>query len=186
MIEIRFHGRGGQGAVIASRILALAAFKEGKNVQAFPFFGVERRGAPVTAFTRIGQKKIRIRSQIYQPDYIIVLDPTLLKVVDVARGLKKNGVVLINSEQDPSQFRFASTNNKVFTTDANTIALKYGLGSSMAPIVNTTILGAFAGISGEVKISSIIDSIKEYIFIKLKENITAAEEAYELVKKLKG
>ncbi|MEA3328436.1 MAG: 2-oxoacid:acceptor oxidoreductase family protein [Candidatus Omnitrophota bacterium] len=183
MTEIRFHGRGGQGAVIASRILALAAFKEGRNVQAFPFFGVERRGAPVTAFTRIASREIRIRSQIYQPDCVIVLDPGLLKTVDITRGMKKNSVILINSEHSPSWFKFGLSNDKVFTVDAQTVALKYGLGSPASPIVNTAVLGAFAGISPEVRIYSIIGSIEEYVFIKTKQNVMAAKEAYGLIKK---
>lgn len=179
MKEIRFHGRGGQGAVIACRILGLAAFKDGLDAQSFPFFGVERRGAPVTAFTRIDTKKIRIKTLVYKPDYIIVLDPTLVKTVDVASGIKRSGFILINSRRNPSQFRLGPA--KVFTVDAESIALKYGLGSPIAPIVNTTILGAFARISGEVKISSIVDSIKEYVPVKVKENISAAEEAYKIV-----
>ena len=182
MIEIRFHGRGGQGVVVASRILASAAFKEGRNVQSFPFFGVERRGAPVTAFTRIDSKKIRIKSQIYQPDCVIVLDPSLLKTVDITRGLKKNGMILINSKHGPSRFRFGLSGNKVFTVDAYTIALKYGLGNPVSPIVNTAVLGAFARINKNLKLSSITSSIKEYIFIKLEKNIMAAKEAYEKVK----
>jgi len=180
MKEIRFHGRGGQGAVIACRILGLAAFKEGLDAQSFPFFGVERRGAPVTAFTRIDTKKIRIKTLVYKPDYIIVLDPTLIKTIDVASGMKRNGLIVINSPRNPSQLRLGPA-KKVFTVDAEGIALKYGLGSPTAPIVNTTILGAFARISGEVKISSIVDSIKEYVPVKVGENISAAEEAYKTV-----
>ncbi len=87
MIEIRFHGRGGQGAVVASNILADAAFREGKYVQAFPYFGVERRGAPVTSFTRIDKNPIKIKSQVYTPNYVVVLDPTLMGVTDITSGL---------------------------------------------------------------------------------------------------
>ena len=180
MKEIRFHGRGGQGAVIASRILGMAAFKEGLDAQSFPFFGVERRGAPVAAFTRIDTKKIRIKTLVYKPDYIIVLDPTLIKTIDVTGGLKRSGLILINSRRNPSQFRLGSA-KRIFTVDAEAIALKYGLGSATAPIVNTTILGAFARISGEVRLSSIIDSIKEYVPVKVEENISAAKQAYETV-----
>lgn len=179
MKEIRIHGRGGQGAVIACRILGLAAFKDGLDAQSFPFFGVERRGAPVTAFARIDRKKIRIKTLVYKPDYIIVLDPTLIKTVDVASGMKRSGLILINSRHSPSQFKLGPA--RVFTVDAEGIALKYGLGSPTAPIVNTTILGAFARISGEVKISSIVDAIKEYVPVKVKENISAAKEAYKTV-----
>ena len=98
MVEVRFHGRGGQGAVVASEILATALFHEDKAVQAFPAFGVERRGAPVAAFLRCDDTPIRLRCQIYQPDQVIVLDPTLLSAVDVTAGLKNDGSILINSD----------------------------------------------------------------------------------------
>ncbi|MFA5558435.1 MAG: 2-oxoacid:acceptor oxidoreductase family protein, partial [Methanofastidiosum sp.] len=107
MIEIRFHGRGGQGAVVASTILADAAFREGKYVQAFPYFGVERRGAPVTSFTRIDKNPIKIRSQVYTPNYIVVLDPTLMEVTEITSGLSEGGVVLINSDKDPKYYNLS-------------------------------------------------------------------------------
>src|SRR4030042_7192990 len=100
MVEIRFHGRGGQGAVKGSDILAIAAFKEGKEVQSFPFFGVERRGAPVTAYTRISTEEIRIHSYIYEPDILVVLDSTLIGAVPITEGLKQNGIVIINTERE--------------------------------------------------------------------------------------
>lgn len=178
MIEVRFHGRGGQGAVVASRILADAAFREGKDVQAFPFFGVERRGAPVTAFTRIDEKKIRIRSQIYEPGYVVVLDPTLLEAVDVIQGLKPGGIVIINTDRRPQEFDLGQ-DIKVGTCDASSIAVKYGLGSRTAPIVNTSILGAFSKATGLVSIDSIAQSIRETIPIKAQANIQAAREAYD-------
>ena len=95
MLEIRFHGRGGQGAVTASKILALAAFNEDRYVLAFPFFGTERRGAPVTSFTRIDDKRIFLRTQIYEPDVIVVLDPSVMGSTDVAKGLKEGGKFII-------------------------------------------------------------------------------------------
>ena len=104
MKEIRVHGRGGQGSVTAAELLAIAAFSDGKFSQAFPSFGVERRGAPVQAFTRIGDKPIRLRSQIYEPDYVIVQDPTLIDIVDVAHGMDENGIVIINSDFNPEDF----------------------------------------------------------------------------------
>lgn len=181
MKEIRFHGRGGQGAVVASRILAEAAFKEGGWVQAFPFFGVERRGAPVTAYARIDEQRIRIKSEIYQPDYIVVLDPTLIGVVDVVQGLKSRGLVLINTTKSPEDFDF-SKRFKVATINATAIALKYGIGPRATPIVNTAILGAFAKVSGEVKLNSVIASIREKVLMKTEKNIEAAREAYNSVK----
>lgn len=176
MIEIRFHGRGGQGAVVASNILADAAFREGKYVQAFPYFGVERRGAPVTSFTRIDKNPIKIKSQVYNPNYVVVLDPTLMDVTDVTSGLNKDGIILINSDKDPKYYNLPF---KTATVDATSIAIGNKLGSKMAPIVNTSILGAFAKISNEVMIESIILAIKENAPSKKEENIKAAKEAYE-------
>jgi len=111
MVEIRFHGRGGQGAVKGSDILAVAAFHEGKEVQAFPFFGVERRGAPVTAFTRISNEEIRIHCYIYDPDVLVILDPTLICAVPLSDGLKENGKIIINSMKEPSEFSFPDAKN---------------------------------------------------------------------------
>lgn len=176
MIEIRFHGRGGQGAVVASNILADAAFKEGKYVQAFPYFGVERRGAPVTSFTRIDKNPIKIKSQVYTPNYIVVLDPTLMGVTDVTSGLSKEGIVLINSDKDPKYYNLSF---KTATVDATSIAIENKLGSQMTPIVNTSILGAFAKVSGEVMLESIILAIRENAPSKKEENVKAAKQAYE-------
>ncbi|BAW32247.1 MAG TPA: pyruvate synthase subunit PorC [Methanothermobacter sp.] len=176
MIEIRFHGRGGQGAVTAAEILAKAAFEDGKYSQAFPFFGVERRGAPVMAFTRLDEKPIRRRHQIYNPDYVVVLDDGLLEVVDVFAGLKNNGAVIINTREEHEVLPGA----KKYTIDATGIALEI-LGR---PIVNTTMLGAFAGATGEVTIDSIIKIIKETFPGKIGEkNAEAAEKAYENLKR---
>lgn len=179
MIEIRFHGRGGQGAVVASNLLAMAAFREGKDVQAFPYFGVERRGAPVTAFTKIDDKPVRIKSQIYEPDHVIVMDSSLLKAVDVTQGLKNGGLVLINTDKKPQDVK--GVEGKIATVDATSIAVKHGLGSKEAPIVNTAILGAFAKATGIVKIDSLVESILESAPAKKKENAEAAKDAFENV-----
>ena len=179
MIEIRFHGRGGQGCVVASNILAQAAFKEGKDVQSFPFFGVERRGAPVTSFTRIDSKPIRLKSEIYEPDYVVVLDGSLLGSVDVTLGLKPGGLVLVNVDKEPSEVELEG---RIATVDATGIAIKRGLGSRASPIVNTAILGAFAKATGEVTIDSVVESILEMAPAKPTENAAAAKDAYELVK----
>lgn len=176
MIEIRFHGRGGQGAVVASNMLADAAFREGKHVQAFPFFGVERRGAPVSSFTRINDIPIKIRSQVYNPDYVIVLDSTLIDIIDVTSGLKRNGIIIINTDKKPSEFNLSF---KVATIDATSIALDNKLGSKMAPIVNTSILGAFAKVSRVISLESIIMAIEESDISKKEDNIKAAEMAYQ-------
>jgi 2-oxoacid:acceptor oxidoreductase gamma subunit (pyruvate/2-ketoisovalerate family) len=179
MIEIRFHGRGGQGAVVASNLLAMAAFREGKDVQAFPYFGVERRGAPVTAFTKLDDKPVRVKSQIYEPDHVIVMDASLLKAVDVTQGLKTGGLVLINTDKKPREVQGIKGN--IATVDATAIAVKHGLGSREAPIVNTAILGAFAKATGIVKIESLVESILDSAPAKKSENAEAAKEAYETV-----
>ncbi len=182
MIEIRFHGRGGQGAVTAANILAEAAFREGKDVQAFPYFGVERRGAPVTAFTKIDDDPIRVRSQIYEPDFVVVLDQSLLKSIDVALGMKSEGIILINIDKKPETIKKEIQGDyKIATVDATGIAIRHTLGTKAAPIVNTAILGAFAKVTGLVKIESIVDSIKMKAPLKKDENAKAAVEAFENV-----
>lgn len=180
MISIRFHGRGGQGAVIASELLANAAFREGKEVQAFPYFGVERRGAPVTAFTKIDTKPIMDRSEIYEPDFVIVLDQSLIYAVNVASGLKSGGMVLVNTTKDLKKLGL-NINGKVATVDANSIAIKHELGSKQAPIVNSSILGAFAKASNLIKLESLIESIREIAPAKREENANAAKDAYDAV-----
>jgi 2-oxoacid:acceptor oxidoreductase gamma subunit (pyruvate/2-ketoisovalerate family) len=184
MYEIRFHGRGGQGAVTAANLLATAAFKEGRYIQSFPIFGTERRGAPVAAFVRIDDKPIRIRSQIYEPDAVVVLDTGLIEVVDVMEGLKKGGIVIINTKKRPEELGFKGI--KVATVDATKIALEHGLGSKAAPIVNTTILGGYikalekAG-KEKIGIDSLLKAIEEGAPAKPEENVEAAKEAYEKI-----
>lgn len=178
MKEIRIHGRGGQGSVTAAELLAVAAFEDGQFSQAFPAFGVERRGAPVQAFTRISDVPIRLRSQVYEPDYVIVQDPTLLEVVDVARGTKDDGIIIINSDFDPEQFDL-KTNAKVMTINATKVALDI-IGR---PIVNTVLLGAFAGATGEIKPESIASAVKERFPGKIGDkNAEALLEAYTQIR----
>ena len=175
MIEIRFHGRGGQGAVTAAEILAKSAFKDGKYCQAFPFFGPERKGAPVMAFTRIADDPIRRRYQVYNPDYVIVLDETILEAVDVLSGLKEKGKVLINSKNEID----FNKNIESYNIDATGIALDI-LG---VPIVNTVMLGAFAGATNVVSADSIINTTKETFPGKIGEkNAKAVQVAYEKIK----
>ncbi|MCD6110536.1 MAG: 2-oxoacid:acceptor oxidoreductase family protein [Thermoplasmata archaeon] len=179
MMEIRFHGRGGQGAVVASRILAAAAFLEGKDVQAFPFFGVERRGAPVTAFTKIDEKPIRIKSEIDEPDYVIVMDTALLSAVDVTQGLKKGGLVLINTEKSAEEIHEILGAEKVAVVDATEIAIRNQLGTKVQPIVNTALVGAFARASGIVKLDSVVQAIGSEVPRNPERNQQAARDAYE-------
>ena len=177
MIEVRFHGRGGQGAVTAAEILAKAAFEDGKYCQAFPFFGVERRGAPVMAFTRIDDKPIRRRYQVYNPDYVVVLDDGLLEVVDVFSGLKNGGKIIINTTNGVDTTEGAD----IHKVDATGIALDI-LG---VPIVNTILLGAFAGVTGEVSIESLIKIINETFSGSVAEkNVKAAKIAYDAAKSI--
>lgn len=182
MIEIRFHGRGGQGAVIASEILAAALFTEGKYVQTFPEFGVERRGAPVQAFLRFDDKPILLRCKVYNPDHIIVLDPVLIKTVNITQGLKPGGWILLNSIRVPQNANFDKF--RLAIVDATGIAIKYRLGPKTAPIVNTAILGAFVRISKLASLGDVINIIKDYVPVKLQENIQATKDAYEMVREI--
>ena len=177
MIEIRFHGRGGQGAVVASKVLAVAFFHESLYVQSFPAFGVERRGAPVMAFLRVDKQPIHLRVNIYEPDHIVVLDPTLIGAIDVTSGLKQNGWILINSHRPPEAFSHLKGFQSA-TVDATSIALRNGLGSRTNPIVNTAILGAFSKVTSLVGIDSIALAIREEVPGKKNENAAAAREAY--------
>jgi len=178
MIEIRFHGRGGQGTVVASKILADALAKEGNYVQAYPEFGVERRGAPVFAFIRIDNKPIYDKSRIYEPDHVVVVDPTLVDAIDVTEGLKEGGWIIINSDKKPGDFKFPAR-YRVATINATEIAVKNKLGTLAAPIVNTAIIGAVIQILNLTKLESLLQAIQEQISIKPQDNQKAAQEAYE-------
>jgi len=176
--EIRIHGRGGQGAVTAAQLLAHAAFLEGKWVQAFPYFGAERRGAPVKAFARISDEPILVHSQVYNPDYIIVLAPKLHEVVDVTEGLKKDSVIIMNTRKKPEEIGLKDW--RIATVDATDIALELDLLVSGLPVVNTSILGAFAKATGEVQLESVLKAIKiTWSGSAGEKNAKAAELAYE-------
>lgn len=174
MIEIRFHGRGGQGAVTAAEILAKAVFEEGKYTQAFPSFGVERRGAPVTAFARIGDEPIRRRYQIYEPKYVVVLDETLANVVNLSSGLQKDGSVLINSEKESKTFT-EEKHVETHAVDATGVALDI-IGRN---IVNTIMLGYLSAKTGVVSIDSLVKTINDTFKGKVaKSNVEATEYIY--------
>ncbi len=178
MIEIRFHGRGGQGTVVASKILADALAQEGSYVQAYPEFGVERRGAPVFSFIRIDNKPIYDKSKIYTPDHVVVVDPTLVEAIDITEGLKENGWIIINSDKKPGDFKFPAR-FRVATVNATEIAVRNKLGSLAAPIVNTAIVGVVIRILGLTKLESLLKAIGDAITIKPEDNKKAAAEAYE-------
>lgn len=174
MIEIRLHGRGGQGAVTASRVLAIAAFLEGKHSQSIPMYGTERRGAPVTAFVRIGEKNRMVRSLIHEPDYVIVLDPLLRNSVDITEGLKEKGTIIINSTSKPEDLEF-NKQYKIGCVDATKIALE----TIGRPITNTAILGAFSKATGEIKLESLLQAVKMEMGGRMADtNCKAVELAY--------
>jgi len=183
VFQVRIHGRGGQGVVTAAEILSVAAFLEGMNAQAFPTFGSERMGAPVTAFCRIDDKAIRSREPIVAPDAVIIQDPTLLHGVPVFDGLSKSGFVLINSpkafaELDLGVARSNTLPEHCYTLPASKIALEF-VGR---PIPNASLLGAFAAMTGRLKIESIAEAIMTKFPHGVGEkNVAAARAAYKLV-----
>jgi 2-oxoacid:acceptor oxidoreductase gamma subunit (pyruvate/2-ketoisovalerate family) len=177
MRELRIHGRGGQGAVIASKVLAVALFHEGRWVQSFPAFGVERRGAPVTAFLRLSDSPIRLRCEVAAPDDLIVLDPTLIGAIDVTAGLKPGGSILINSDRSPEAYPELQARYRVATVDASAVAAAHGIGSRTQPIVNTAILGAFATWSGLVSLDAVSAAIMEELPVRGAANVEAARAA---------
>jgi pyruvate ferredoxin oxidoreductase gamma subunit len=171
MFEIRIHSRGGQGGVTAARLLALAAIHDGKYATAAPFYGAERRGAPIVSFVRIDDKPIRVYSQIKKPDMVIVLDATVMDIVDVLQGLKSGGKILINSQQKKEFAGFTSRN-----VDLTGIALKENLVVSGSPILNTPVIGALAK-TGIVSVDSAKMAIREMFTDE--RNVKAAEAAYQ-------
>lgn len=187
MIEIRWHGRGGQGAKTASQLLADAAFMSGKYIQSFPEYGPERSGAPITAYNRISDERCSIHSNIYYPDYVVVVDETLLENVDVTAGLKKEGAIVINSERDASELRkhLRGYEGRVFTIDAGTISRKH-LG---AYFPNTPMLAAIVAVSGCVEKEKFLEDMKtsyQHKFAKkpqvVEGNLNCLREAMEEVK----
>ena len=157
LVEIRWHGRGGQGAKTASLLLADAAFNTGKFIQGFPEYGPERMGAPITAYNRISDERITIHSNIYEPDYVVVVDDTLLESVDVTAGLKESGAIVINTTKEPDEVRsmLKGYNGKVCTIDARTISIET-LG---AYFPNTPMLAAIVKVSGIMDEQAFLDDM---------------------------
>jgi len=175
ILEVRWHGRGGMGAVTSAELVARAAISEGKYAQSFPSFGPERRGAPVLAFLRISDEFIRIRTDIYEPDIVAVLDPGLLRVVDVTSGLKEKGKIIINSRKSPdelkSEFRYKWP---VAAVNATKIAREtIGL-----PIANTAMIGALLKTTEGVKMDSMVEQLQERFGERAEANIEAMKRAY--------
>jgi pyruvate ferredoxin oxidoreductase gamma subunit len=185
MLQIRIHGRGGQGVVTAAEMLSIAAFEQGRHAQAFPSFGSERTGAPVVAFCRIDDREIRLREPIVTPDVLIVQDPTLLHQVDVFQGLPANGYVLINSRRTFEQLGLAEIgarfrHDRLITVPATDIALKH-LGR---PLPNAVLLGGFAALSGLVSLAAVTHAIHDKFSGKVADaNAAAAAEAFETVRR---
>jgi pyruvate ferredoxin oxidoreductase gamma subunit len=178
MYQIRIHGRGGQGVVTAAELIAIAAFIDGKEAQAFPSFGVERTGAPIESFARIDDKPIRIREHVYKPDVLIIQDPTLLNTVDVAKGAGENTLVIINTAKDKKELKLNLPEKNIYAVDATKIALEI-IGKN---IVNTVILGAFARATGLVSLDGLKKAIEQKFAGKGKDivnkNIEAVVRAY--------
>ena len=177
LVEIRWHGRGGQGAVTSAELLALAAISEGKYAQAFPSFGPERRGAPVLAFVRIDKKEpIRTRAEVTQPDVVAVLDPGLLGIANVTTGLKANGIVVINTKKPAEQIiKECGISPPLATVGATRIAREL-LG---VPITNTTMIGAVLKATGIVELESLFEPLKRRFGRLAERNINAMKRAYE-------
>jgi pyruvate ferredoxin oxidoreductase gamma subunit len=177
MKEIRIHARAGQGAITTAALLGYAYFLKGMYPYAFPHFGAARMGAPMNAFVRVDSKPVRLRSQIYEPDYIIIVDATLMRGFNCFSGLKENGIALINEREgiEPPKLK---TKQKVFTVPANEIALK----TIGRPLGNTALLGAFSAITGDFSLDVVLEAIKKRFSDKLVEaNIKAAEEGYKYI-----
>lgn len=170
MFEIRIHSRGGQGGVTAARLIALAAIRDGKYASAFPFYGAERRGAPVVSFVRIDNRPIRVYSQIREPDLVVVLDASVMDTIDVLHGLKQNGTVVINSARKHEFPGF-----KTYNVDLTGIALMENLVVAGSPILNTPVLGALARL-GIITADSAKKAIAE-IFTD-ERNVKAADAAF--------
>jgi pyruvate ferredoxin oxidoreductase gamma subunit/2-oxoisovalerate ferredoxin oxidoreductase gamma subunit len=180
MLEIRFHGRGGQGTVVATILLAKAFFDAGYWVQSFPLFGVERRGAPMEAYLRVDSKQILVRTNVYEPDHLVIMDQTLLNGVDVTHGLRSGGWILLNAPGLPCRPEVFS-GYRLALVDATRIALKHELGTRTQPIVNTAVMGALAKMLGMPPMEAVAMAIEEEIPEHFERNIQAAKDAYGTV-----
>ena len=165
--------------VLAARMLAQAFFEEGYEVQTFPSFGAERRGAPLVAFLRADKEKISERCGLYHKDHLIILDEKILESVDVSQGLKENAFIIINSPSLPNNYGDKLARYRVVTFDCDSVAKKHQLGSSQMPVTNTIMLGVFAKVTGLVKMDSVAKGIKRWLPGNAEGNIRAARSAYE-------
>ena len=184
LVEIRWHGRGGQGAKTASLLLADAAFNTGKYIQGFPEYGPERMGAPITAYNRISSNPIRIHSNIYEPDYVVVVDDTLLESVDVTAGLKETGAIVINTTKEADYLKkvLKGYQGKIYTIDARKVSMET-LGKYFP---NTPMLAAIVKVSGIMKEEDFLEDMKgsfKHKFAKKPEVIDGNMKALEMALK---
>jgi pyruvate ferredoxin oxidoreductase gamma subunit len=178
MKEIRIHARAGQGAITTAALLGYVYFLKGEYPYAFPHFGAARMGAPMNAFVRVDSKPVRMRSQIYEPDYLIIVDSTLIRGFNCFSGLKEKGIAIINHKEG-IEIPKVKPSQRVFELPANEIALK-NIGR---PLGNTALLGAYAAATGEIELDNLIKAIKERFSGKAQEgNIQAATEGFEFIK----
>jgi len=177
MKEITFFGRGGQGAVVASELLAEAYFRQGFQVQSFPSFGVERRGAPVTAFLRVDNEFIYLRSQIYQAQIGLVFAPDIIDSPTFKPSLMPRALILVNASKKLDNLN----GYDVSYVDATAIALECALGSSAQPLVNTAMLGAFAKVAGDLELEHLLAAVESKAPQKTEKNLDAVRKAYESV-----
>ena len=176
LLEIRWHGRGGMGAVTSAELVARAAISEGKYAQSFPSFGPERRGAPVIAFLRISDEFIRTRTPIDEPDIVVVLDPGLLQAVDVTSGLRENGKIIINSRKSPAELKSEFGYKWPVAAVNATIIARETIGM---PITNTAMIGALLKVTEAVKVDSVVEQLHERFGARAKGNIEAMKRAYK-------
>lgn len=184
-VEIRWHGRGGQGAKTAAQFLAEAALESGKFIQAFPEYGPERAGAPIRAFTRIDAEPIRVHAPVTNPGLVVVIDPTLLETADVTEGLPENGILLVNSSEDPQALKEKLHFHK--GTVATVDATKISLDTLGVPMPNTPMLGALVKVRPIVPIDALVERVKKKFLKKIGEektnaNIAGIKRAYEETK----
>jgi len=184
LTEIRWHGRGGQGAKTAATMVAEVALEEGKYSQGFPEYGPERMGAPIRGYTRIASEPIRLHCPITAPDVVVILDATLIGADDLADGLKPNGAIIVNTPESPAAIRkrLGVRHGKVYTVDATTIAIE----TIGRPIPNTPMIGALLRVSGFMKLETVFHDIEKKFLKKLgaavvQGNITAVQRAYQEV-----
>lgn len=187
ILEIRWHGRGGQGAVTASKLLAAAALEEGYYIQAFPEYGAERMGAPVQSFNRVSKEPIELHCQVKEPEVVLVLDSTLLKSIDVCEGVKGGGIIIVNTSKTPDEveelLKLNGRSIKVYTVDATKISIET-IGRAMP---NTPMIGALVRVTGFLKLNSLLENIKKSLskrFTKdvVEGNLNAIKRAYEEVR----